>query len=78
MAVPISATKSAASGGGTSGGTWSINSSGQLIVFYTADGGTYTMTLTSKTATSITAAESWTKSSGNGSDTITFGGTVGS
>ncbi len=74
----ISATKSASSGGGTSGGTWSINSSGQLIVFYTADNGTYTMTLISKTATSITATESWTKSSGNGSDTITFGGTVGS
>lgn len=74
----ISATKYAASGGGTSGGTWSINSSGQLIIFYTADGGTYTMTLISKTVASITAAESWTKPSGNGSDAMTFTGTVGS
>lgn len=68
----LSATHSAASGGGTSGGTWFINSSGQLITTFIADSGTYTSTITSSTATSITITQSWTKPSGIGSGTMTF------
>lgn len=70
--LTLSATHSAASGGGTTGGTWSINSSGQLINTFTADGGTYTSTLTSATATSISVNQTWTKPSGDGSGTMTF------
>jgi hypothetical protein len=71
-------TNAPADGGGTSGGTWSINPSGQLITTLTLDSGTYTMTVVSTSTYSITATETWVKPSGNGSDTIVFTGTVGS
>jgi hypothetical protein len=61
-------------------GTWTISSSGQLIVKFTASGEIDTLTLISATATSLVATDSWTNPtnpSNAGSETISLTLTAG-
>ncbi len=66
--------------GGTSGGTWNVISSGQLVTKFTNSGEINTITITSSTATTITTTNSYTNPSnpsdnGSGTMTLTLGGT---
>jgi hypothetical protein len=68
-------------GASTVAGIWTINQAGQLIVTFAGSGEINTLALTSATATSMVALDSWTNPtnpSDTGSGTISFTLTVGS
>jgi hypothetical protein len=53
-------------------GNWSINSSDQLVVTYTAAGEVNTLSLESSTATTVVATDAWANSNNSGSGTMTL------
>jgi hypothetical protein len=72
--------KETKSSGSIVSGTWTISASGQLIVKFTVSGEIDTLTLTSATATSLVATDSWTNPtnpSNAGSETISLTLTAG-